>query len=60
MLPDSYVAYPLTRERAQEILRQAERDKMARMVGEQAQHVPPSSEAETSQDWRVVPSELTA
>ncbi len=30
MLPDSYVAYPLTRERVQEILRQAERDKMAR------------------------------
>ena len=60
MLPDSYAAYRLTRERVREIFLQAERDKIARMVGEQAQLVPPSSETETSQDWRVVPSEPTA
>jgi hypothetical protein len=60
MLPDSFVAFRLTRERVQEIFRQAERDKVARMVGEQAQNVPPSSETETSQDGRVVPAEPTA
>ena len=50
MLPDSLMAYRLTSERVREMLRQAERDRLARKVGEQTQLVPPSSEAETRRD----------
>ena len=60
MLPDSFTAHRLIKERVREILHRAERDRLARTVGEQAPHVPSSSEAGVGKGQLVVPAEPTA